>query len=109
MKMMDNDMHDVEPVHIFLQDSGGTVKSYLTKVIYNVTSKALLYLCKDHDKPQVTHSRKKKKKKKKKQMSLLSKIKQYVNGMIKHTEVNKMHTQHKWKQWNSTTLIIMPK
>lgn len=62
MKMMDNDMHDVEPVHIFLQDSGGTVKSYLTKVIYNVTSKALLYLCKDHDKPQVTHSRKKKKK-----------------------------------------------
>ena len=63
MKMMDNDMHDVEPVHIFLQDSGGTVKSYLTKVIYNVTSKALLYLCKDHDKPQVTHSRKKKKKK----------------------------------------------
>ena len=43
------------------------------------------------------------------QMSLLSKIKQYVNGMIKHTEVNKMHTQHKWKQWNSTTLIIMPK
>ena len=60
MKMMDNDMHDVEPVHIFLQDSGGTVKSYLTKVIYNVTSKALLYLCKDHDKPQVTHSRKKK-------------------------------------------------
>ena len=76
MKMMDNDMHDVEPVHIFLQDSGGTVKSYLTKVIYNVTSKALLYLCKDHDKPQVTHSRKKKKKKKKKQMSLLSKNKQ---------------------------------
>ena len=107
MKMMDNDMHDVEPVHIFLQDSGGTVKSYLTKVIYNVTSKALLYLCKDHDKPQVTHSRKKKKKKM--QMSLRSKIKQNVNGMIKHTEVNKMHTQHKWKQWNSTTLIIMPK
>ena len=65
MKMMDNDMHDVEPVHIFLQDSGGTVKSYLTKVIYNVTSKALLYLCKDHDKPQVTHSRKKNKNKKK--------------------------------------------
>ena len=42
-------------------------------------------------------------------MSLLSKNKQYVNGMIQHTEVNKMHTQHKWKQWNSTTLIIMPK
>ena len=106
MKMMDNDMHDVEPVHIFLQDSGGTVKSYLTKVIYNVTSKALLYLCKDHDKPQVTLH---KKKKKRSQMSLLRKIKQYVNGMIKHTEVNKMHTQHKWKQWNSATLIIMPK
>ena len=64
MKMMDNDMHDVEPVHIFLRDSQGTVKSYLTKVIYNVTSKALLYLCKDHDKPQVTLHKKKKKKEK---------------------------------------------
>ena len=62
MKMMDNNMHDVEPVHIFLRDSGGTVKSCLTKVIYNVTSKALLYICTDHDKPQVTHSLKKKKK-----------------------------------------------
>ena len=35
--------HNVEPVHIFLSGSGGTGKSHLVKVIYNVISKTLLY------------------------------------------------------------------
>ena len=39
--------HNVEPIHIFLSGSGGTVKSNLVKVIYNDTSKTLLFYCKD--------------------------------------------------------------
>ena len=47
------DAHDVEPVHVFLSDSGGTGKSHLVKVIYNTISKTLLYDCKDLEKPIV--------------------------------------------------------
>ena len=43
----------VEPVHIFLSDSGGTGKSHLVKVIYKAISKTLLYYCKDPEKPGV--------------------------------------------------------
>ena len=43
------DGHDVEPMHIFLSDSGGTDKSNLVRVI----SKTLLYYCKDSEKPRV--------------------------------------------------------
>ena len=43
------DGHDVEPMHIFLSDSGGTDKSNLVRVI----SKTLLYNCKDSEKPRV--------------------------------------------------------
>ena len=44
------DGHDVEPVYIFLSGSGGTGKSHLVKVIYNIISKTLLYRCKDPEK-----------------------------------------------------------
>ena len=43
--------HNVEPIHIFLSGSGGTGKSNLVKVIYNDTSKTLLFYCKDPKKP----------------------------------------------------------
>ena len=45
--------HYVEPVHMFLSDSGGMGKSHLMKVIYNAISKALLYQSKDPDKLRV--------------------------------------------------------
>ena len=47
------DERNVEPVHIFLLGSGGTGKSHFVTVIYNAISKALLYHCKDPDKPRV--------------------------------------------------------
>ena len=47
------DGHGVEPVHIFLSDSGGTEKFHLVKVIYNDISKTLFYHCKDRVKPRV--------------------------------------------------------
>ena len=47
------DGHNVEPIHIFLSGSGGTVKSHLVKVICNAISKTLLYHCKDPEKPRV--------------------------------------------------------
>ena len=47
------DEHDVEPVHIFLSDSGGTGKSHLVKVTYKAISKTLLHHCKDPEKPKV--------------------------------------------------------
>ena len=43
------DENDVEPVQIFLSDSGGTGKSHLVRVI----SKILLYHCKDPEKKRV--------------------------------------------------------
>ena len=45
--------HNVEPIHIFLSDSGGTGKSHLVKVMYNAISKTLRYHCKDPEKPGV--------------------------------------------------------
>ena len=47
------DGHNVEPVHIFLSGSGGTVKSHLVKVICNAIPKILLYHCKDPEKLRV--------------------------------------------------------
>ena len=44
---------NVEPVHIFLSGSSGTVKSRLVKAIYNVISKTLLYHCKHPEKPRI--------------------------------------------------------
>ena len=40
-------------MHIFLSGSGGTGKCHLVKVIYHAISKALLYHCKDPEKPRV--------------------------------------------------------
>ena len=48
-----NDGHNVVPIHIFISGSGGTGKSHLLKVIYNVISKILLRHCKDPEKPRV--------------------------------------------------------
>ena len=48
-----HDMHNVEPINIFLSGSGGTLKSHLVKVIYNAISKTLLYQCKDPKNPRV--------------------------------------------------------
>ena len=48
-----NDVHDVEPVHIFLSGSGGTGKYQLAKVIQSAISKALFYHFKDLEKPRV--------------------------------------------------------
>ena len=45
--------HKFEPVHIFVSSIGDTGKSHLVKVIYNVTSKTLIYHCKDLEKPRV--------------------------------------------------------
>ena len=45
--------HNVEPVDIFLSGSGGTGKSHLVKVIYNVISKTLLYHSIDPEKLRV--------------------------------------------------------
>ena len=45
--------HNVEPVYIFLSDSGSTIKSHLMKIIYNAILKTLLYHCKDPEKPRV--------------------------------------------------------
>ena len=47
------DGHKVEPVEIFLSCSGGRSKSHLVKLMYNATSKTLLYHCKDPEKPGV--------------------------------------------------------
>ena len=44
------DGYNVEPIQIFLLGSGGTSKSHLVKVVYNVISKTLLYHCKDREK-----------------------------------------------------------
>ena len=46
-------MHNVEPICIFLSGSGGTGKYHLVKVIYNTISKTLLYHCKDPEKLRV--------------------------------------------------------
>ena len=46
------DGYDFAPVHIFLSVSGATGISYWMKVIYNTTSKTLLYHCKDSEKPR---------------------------------------------------------
>ena len=43
--------YDVKSVHIFFSGTGGTGKSHLMKVIYNVTSKTLLYHCRYPEKP----------------------------------------------------------
>ena len=48
-----NDGHNVVQIHTFLSGSGGTGKSHLPKVIYNVISKILLRHCKDPEKPRV--------------------------------------------------------
>ena len=48
-----HDEHNVEPIRIFLLDSGGTGKSHLLKVICDAISKTLLYHCKDPEKPRV--------------------------------------------------------
>ena len=48
-----DDGNNVEPIHIFLSGSGGTGKSHLVKVIYNVILKTLLCHCKDPEKPRV--------------------------------------------------------
>ena len=47
------DRHKAEPIHIFLSGSGGTDKSHLVRVTYNVISKTLLYYCKDPEKLRV--------------------------------------------------------
>ena len=47
------DGRSFEPVHIFPSGSEVTGKSYLLKVIYNVTSKTLLYHYKQPEKPTV--------------------------------------------------------
>ena len=47
------DGHNVEGIYVFLSGSGGTGKSHLVKVIYNIISKTLLYHCKDPEKPRV--------------------------------------------------------
>ena len=44
--------HNIEPVHILISGSRGTVKSHLVKVIY-VISKTLIYHCKDPKKPNI--------------------------------------------------------
>ena len=43
--------HDVESVYIFLSGSSETSKSNLVKVTYNAILKALVYHCKDSEKP----------------------------------------------------------
>ena len=48
-----NNGHIVEPIHIFLSGNGGTMKSHLSKVIYNDSSKTLIYHCKDPEKARV--------------------------------------------------------
>ena len=47
------DRHNVEPIHIFLSDSGGTRKPHLVKVINNAISKILLYHFEDPENPRV--------------------------------------------------------
>ena len=44
--------HNVEPIHIFLLDSGDTGKSHSVKVIYNAILKALFYHYKGSEKPR---------------------------------------------------------
>ena len=39
-------------MHIFFSYSGGSSKSHFLKVIYNATSKTLLYYCNDPEKPR---------------------------------------------------------
>ena len=45
--------HNVEPIQIFRSCNRGAGKSNLVKVIFNATSKTLLYHCKDPEKPRV--------------------------------------------------------
>ena len=45
--------HNVEPVHIFLSGSRCTGKCHLVKVVYNATSKTLLYHSHDLEKLRV--------------------------------------------------------
>ena len=47
------DLHNAGPAHIFLLDKGGTGKSHLRKIIYNVVSKILLYHCRNPEKLRV--------------------------------------------------------